>query len=68
MKIIGTLPASLEPFKSKDIFLVAATLRPETMHGQTNCWILPRGQYGAFETLEGEIFVCSDRAALSMSL
>lgn len=25
----------------KDVYLLAATLRPETMYGQTNCWIRP---------------------------
>ena len=33
----------------KRVFFAAATLRPETMYGQTNCWILPDGEYGAFE-------------------
>jgi len=27
---------------------MAATLRPETMAGQTNCWVLPEGDYGAY--------------------
>lgn len=31
------------------VYLAPATLRPETMYGQTNCWILPTGDYGAFE-------------------
>ena len=31
------------------IFLLAATLRPETMFGQTNCWALPAGEYGVYE-------------------
>ena len=31
------------------IFLLAATLRPETMFGQTNCWALPAGEYGIYE-------------------
>lgn len=31
------------------VYLMAATLRPETMYGQTNCWVLPEGQYGAFQ-------------------
>ena len=48
------------------VFLVAATLRPETMYGQTNCFVLPEGQYGLFRTKEGEIFVCSQRSALNM--
>jgi len=30
--------AKLAPAK---IYLVAATLRPETMFGQTNCWVRP---------------------------
>lgn len=40
-----------------DVFLMAATLRPETMYGQTNAWIRPvdpknpesdTGKYGAY--------------------
>jgi hypothetical protein len=30
------------------VYLMAATLRPETMYGQTNCWALPEGKYGAY--------------------
>ena len=26
-----------------EVYLVAATLRPETMYGQTNCFVLPEG-------------------------
>ena len=29
------------------VFLLAATLRPETMYGQTNAWALPEGDYVA---------------------
>lgn len=50
----------------KDIFLAAATLRPETMYGQTNCWLKPDGEYGAFEISDKEVFICSQRAARSM--
>lgn len=51
------------------IYLVAATLRPETMYGQTNCFVLPDGEYGAFEVNEesGDVFVCSERAAINLS-
>ena len=36
------------------VFLVAATLRPETMFGQTNCWISPTIDYIAYKvTLAG---------------
>ena len=45
------------------IVLVAATLRPETMYGQTNCFVLPDGQYGAYRMASGEIFVMSSHAA-----
>lgn len=51
----------------KPIYLVAATLRPETMYGQTNCWLRPDMKYIAFETKDGEIFVCTQRAARNMS-
>lgn len=37
------------------VFLLAATLRPETMYGQTNCWVLPEGQYGAYRGLNNEV-------------
>jgi leucyl-tRNA synthetase len=49
------------------VFLLAATLRPETMYGQTNAWVLPEGEYGAFEGLNGEAYVCTRRAALNLS-
>ncbi|KAI8124989.1 cytoplasmic, Leucine--tRNA ligase [Lucilia cuprina] len=34
----------------KPIYLVAATLRPETMYGQTNCWLHPDIKYIAWQT------------------
>lgn len=40
------------------VYLVPATLRPETMYGQTNCWVAPDGEYGAFLVR----FVANDRA------
>ena len=57
----------LKELKGKDVFLAAATLRPETMYGQTNCWILPDGEYGAYELKSGEVFVMAERAALNLS-
>lgn len=53
--------------KGKNIFLVAATLRPETMFGQTNCWVRPDMKYVAFETVSGDIFICTKRSARNMS-
>jgi leucyl-tRNA synthetase len=49
------------------IYFVAATLRPETMYGQTNCFLLPEGQYGVFEVAEKTLFICSERSARNMS-
>jgi len=53
--------------KGSKVYLLAATLRAETMPGQTNCWILPSGQYGCFEAPDSQIFVTSHRAARNMS-
>lgn len=53
--------------KKKPIFLVAATLRPETMYGQTNCWVHPDLDYVAFEINDGSILVSSERAARNIS-
>ncbi|ORX72819.1 leucyl-tRNA synthetase [Linderina pennispora] len=34
----------------KKVFLVAATLRPETMYGQTNCFVGTKLEYGFFQS------------------
>lgn len=57
------MPESLQNWASKPVFLVAATLRAETMYGQTNCFVLPSGQYGLYEMQNDEFFVMSHRAA-----
>jgi leucyl-tRNA synthetase len=46
-----------------DVYLVPATLRPETMYGQTNCFLLPEGEYGAYRLHQGNVFILSHRAA-----
>lgn len=55
--------------RGRPVFLVAATLRPETMYGQTNCWVHPDLQYIAFVTTigQGEVFVCTRRSARNMA-
>ena len=53
--------------KGKKIYLVAATLRPETMFGQTNIWVRPDMKYVAHELKNGDIFVCTNRAARNMA-
>ena len=57
----------LRSLEKRDIYLVAATLRPETMYGQTNCWIHPDLPYVAFELVNGDVFVSIMRAAKNMS-
>eukprot|EP00163_Fabomonas_tropica_P004027 TRINITY_DN13584_c0_g1_i1.p1 TRINITY_DN13584_c0_g1~~TRINITY_DN13584_c0_g1_i1.p1 ORF type:complete len:1084 (+),score=415.30 TRINITY_DN13584_c0_g1_i1:23-3253(+) len=67
MKVLE-LPEKLKSLEGRNVYLGAATLRPETMYGQTNCWILPTGEYGAFElSAGGDVIVCSERAARNMS-
>ncbi len=62
------LPEKLkEQFGGKDVYLVAATLRPETMYGQTNCYVLPEGEYGVFEMKNNEYFICSERSVKNMA-
>lgn len=63
------VPAKLRPLleANRRIFLVAGTLRPETMYGQVCCWAQPEGAYGVFEVSENEAWVCSARAARNMA-
>ena len=42
-------PQSLKQFEGKSVYFVAATLRPETMYGQTNCWMHPTIKYIAWQ-------------------
>ena len=67
MRAVEPLPEKLRRFTGSKIFLVAATLRPETMYGQTNCWVRPDMKYVAFRVKGGDVFVCTKRAARNMS-
>lgn len=49
------------------LYLAPATLRPETMYGQTNCFVLPEGDYGCFETVNDDVLIISHRAAKGLS-
>uniref|UniRef100_A0AAQ4NSE6 Leucine--tRNA ligase, cytoplasmic n=1 Tax=Gasterosteus aculeatus aculeatus TaxID=481459 RepID=A0AAQ4NSE6_GASAC len=66
-KVFYSSAVLLSAMKGKKIYLVAATLRPETMFGQTNCWVRPDMKYIAFETTSGDIFICTSRSARNMS-
>lgn len=67
MEVQAPFTGKLEALAGKKVFLAAATLRPETMYGQTNAWVLPDGQYGAYEIDETEVFIVTYRAALNLA-
>uniref|UniRef100_A0A1S4GYI9 leucine--tRNA ligase n=2 Tax=Anopheles gambiae TaxID=7165 RepID=A0A1S4GYI9_ANOGA len=68
MKVTGKMPSKLASAAGKrPVYLVCGTLRPETMYGQTNCWVHPDIKYIAFETAKQEVWVCTRRAARNMS-
>ncbi|KAI1787323.1 leucine-tRNA ligase [Ganoderma leucocontextum] len=56
-----------EKVGSRKVFLVAATLRPETMYGQTNCFVGTQIKYGVFAINDQEAYVCTYRAARNMA-
>uniref|UniRef100_A0A915DV23 Leucine--tRNA ligase n=1 Tax=Ditylenchus dipsaci TaxID=166011 RepID=A0A915DV23_9BILA len=68
LKIVEPMPKCLAGVE-KPVFLVAATLRPETMYGQTNCFLHPEIKYSAFYIGldESEVFIATSRAARNMS-
>lgn len=67
MKVLE-LKGELEALEGQGtVYLLAATLRPETMYGQTNVWALPEGDYGAFRGLNNEIYIMTERSALNLS-
>ncbi|GMP62036.1 hypothetical protein CsSME_00024290 [Camellia sinensis var. sinensis] len=67
MEVIPPLPPMLRALEGRKVYLAAATLRPETMYGQTNAWVLPEGKYGAFEINENDVFILTERAALNLA-
>ncbi|KPM09989.1 leucine-tRNA ligase, cytoplasmic-like protein [Sarcoptes scabiei] len=67
LQLIDPIPKSLQKYSSDKIFLVAATLRPETMYGQTNCWVKPDMNYIAYKIKSDEIFISTKRAARNLS-
>ncbi|KAJ3503221.1 hypothetical protein NLJ89_g8530 [Agrocybe chaxingu] len=71
MEVLDWSPAAKELIGNKvggrKVFLVAATLRPETMYGQTNCFVGTGIKYGVFAANDKEAFVCTLRAARNMA-
>ncbi|GAB4839099.1 hypothetical protein Ancab_028627 [Ancistrocladus abbreviatus] len=67
MEVVPPFPEKMRVLEGRKVFLAAATLRPETMFGQTNAWVLPEGKYGAFEINEKDVFILTQRAALNLA-
>lgn len=71
MEVLEWSPAAANvidgKFGGRKVFLVAATLRPETMYGQTNCFVGTGIKYGVFAINDKEAFVSTLRAARNMA-
>jgi leucyl-tRNA synthetase family protein len=65
--LVGRVASLASSVKESPIYLVAATLRAETMYGQTNCFVLPDGTYGAYRMKNGDVFICSEHSAVNMA-
>ncbi|KAI8627983.1 leucyl-tRNA synthetase [Xylariaceae sp. FL1651] len=54
-----------------DVYFIPATLRPETMYGQTCCFVGPTVSYGIFhvpkEGQKDEYYFCSERSVRNMA-
>jgi leucyl-tRNA synthetase len=61
------LSGKLSALEGRNVFLAPATLRPETMYGQTNCFVLPEGEYGAYSVLGGDVLIMSARSARGLA-
>lgn len=61
------LSSNDEIHANANIFMVAATLRPETIYGQTNLFVCPSISYGIFKVSESDFFFITDRAARNMA-
>lgn len=53
--------------ENANVYFVAATLRPETMYGQTGCYVSKSITYGIFKQSETDYFFVTDRAARNMA-
>ena len=72
LKVKEWAPKAKELIKGKipdqaNVYLVPATLRPETMYGQTCCFVGPKINYGVFKVSEKEYYVVTKRAAWNMA-
>lgn len=65
---VGDLLAkNIDKFGGRKLYMVAATLRPETMYGQTNCFVGIDIDYGVYQVNDKECWICTERAAKNMA-
>ena len=72
LRVLEWAPKAAESIKDKvpegaNFYLVPATLRPETMYGQTCCFVGPKINYGIFKASENDYYVVTERAARNMA-
>ena len=72
LKVKEWAPKAAELVRGKipdnaNVYFVPATLRPETMYGQTCCFVGPKINYGVFKVSEEEYYVITKRAAWNMA-
>ncbi|GKT99407.1 leucyl-trna cytoplasmic [Fusarium langsethiae] len=72
LKVLEWAPKAAETLKGKlpeqaKVYCVPATLRPETMYGQTCCFVGPKITYGIFKVNETDYYVMTERAARNMA-
>ncbi|KAI9681248.1 MAG: cytosolic leucyl tRNA synthetase [Caeruleum heppii] len=72
LKILDLAPEAAKSLadiipKEGSLYLVAATLRPETMYGQTCCFVGPKLTYGVYRVREHDFFIITERAARNMA-
>lgn len=72
LKVREWAPKAAEKIKGRlpdgaNVYFVPATLRPETMYGQTCCFVGPKITYGVFKVSENEFYVVTKRAAWNMA-
>ena len=53
------------------VYLIAATMKPETMYGQTNCWLKPDLDYLVYKVIVNnksvEVFISTAKSARNLS-
>ncbi|KAH8906798.1 leucyl-tRNA synthetase [Coniochaeta sp. PMI_546] len=72
LKVLEWSPKAAETLKNRipedaEVFLVPATLRPETMYGQTCCFVGPKLSYGVFKVSEKTYYIMTERGAKNMA-